>query len=369
MNSITGIADRARTNLTFVPYLVIMVTMQRMRGHAHLMEFNHNASAHASENSVSKTEPRGMILAAVLILLGIISGLVIQAQVTARLALRHAERKSLQTQLRAAATDAAWNALHALAGDSDLFVDHTNEPWAAPVNEMLPNGIETMVLITDEHRFFDVNNLSVLPREKTAQAPSVIVAELLTFCDQQDPPGQTQALKDWFQVGRESIARSSSPLPLARGTEHGDASSGVAPPAVRLVESPAELGRILGVTLSSTQVPSVLTALPGERTGILPINVNTATPEVLRAILGGRDYTMVDAICRLRDSTPLTSLAPLASLMDADRLRASRCYLDVKSSFFSVYAQAARNGGSEEIYALVRRDDEGEVEILRWICR
>lgn len=302
----------------------------------------------------------GMILVTTLILLGIITALVIQAQITARLALNRAEKKALRVQLRAAATDAAWNALHVLASDSDTYLDHTNELWAYPVEQLLPNGIETVVRITDENRFFDVNNLSAVPTGKTSRLPSFIVRDLLASCGQSDAELQTLKLKDWI----DSEHKNTRPL-TARSS----------------MESPSELARVLDVTLSSTQIPTVLTIVPARSTTysvvdgparstrILPVNINTAGREVLLAVFGSREYTMVDSICRLRDSHPLRSLAPLARLMDKNRLRQYRCYLDVKSGVFSVSAHANKKGHSETTYGLVRRDLKGEIEILRWVCR
>ncbi|MDP2991505.1 MAG: hypothetical protein Q8O57_13175, partial [Kiritimatiellota bacterium] len=89
------------------------------------------------------TSESGMILVTVLLFMAIILALVIQAQVVARMALRFEDRQSLRSQLRVAASEAAWNALRVLSADDNLQVDHTNEPWAAWQTNCLPNTVET----------------------------------------------------------------------------------------------------------------------------------------------------------------------------------------------------------------------------------
>ncbi len=321
------------------------ILMKRIHRCQNSHEFNHISLYNTSKNHSCD----GMILVTILILVGLITALVIQAQVSARLALRTEERKCLKVQLRAAATDAAWNALYVLACDNDRFVDHTNEPWACPTKLILPNGIETVVLITDENRFFNVNNLSVLPSDKTVRSPSDIVIDLLKSCDISHPEVRTQNLKDWMNMDHEMTR--------------------YAPLGITLIESPDEFARVLGVTLCSTKIPRMLTVLPGRRAQIVPVNINTAGREVLLGVMGSHRDALVDSICRFRDSQPLTSLAPLARFMDVNSQRKYQGYLDVKSRFFSVVAYAFKNGLSEEVYGLAYRNNEGVIEIMRWICR
>ena len=136
-----------------------------------------------------------MILVTVLLFMAIIIALVIQAQVVARMALRFEDRQSLRAQLRVAAAEAAWNALRVLAADDNLQVDHTNEPWAAWQTNCLPNTVETVALITDENRYFNVNNLAAIPSNAAVRLPVAIVRDIFTANDWPDPVGETQALK------------------------------------------------------------------------------------------------------------------------------------------------------------------------------
>ena len=298
-----------------------------------------------------------MILVIVLLFTALILALVMQSQVVARMALRFEDRQSLRAQLRVAATEAAWNAMRVLAADDNLQVDHTNEPWAAWQTNRLPNAIETAALITDENRYFNVNTLAAIPSNAAIRLPVAIVRDMFAANNWPDPVGETQALKDWVDRDSEGTREAGyyhlAHLPLE-------------PPNAPM-ESPAELDGVLNATRTERRAaPPALTVLPNQAGRIVPINVNTAGREVLQAVLGAGRSVLVEAICRRRDAYPVTALN---QVMDAKTLDALGPYLDMRSRYFSVAAQAARGGQQETICALVRRDDQGEIEILRWVYR
>lgn len=335
-----------------------------------------NVSQYRSSNGSPRATSgadQGMILVMVLMLLGLITALVIQAQVAARMMLRAEERQSLQVQLRAAALDAAWGALRLLADDADLQVDHTNEPWAEPLDQLLPNGIETTVQIVDENRFFDINNLWRLERHvsarvsgKTMRIPLDIVRDLLASSRRPDPSDQAQALKDWIDPDHEGLREASYYQGLNPPVDIADA----------LMESPQELAGVLALPRMGGDVPQGFTVLPDRSTRIVPINgalsainLNTADRTVIAAVLGRQDAHRVDDLCRFRDAGPLSSLLPLNRLINAGGQNAWAPYVDVKSSFFSVIACATKEGRSEQMYGLVYRDPQGHIDILRWVRR
>jgi|GEM_PF-1336215 len=303
------------------------------------------------------TRESGMILVTVLLFMAIIMALVIQAQVVARMALRFEERQSLRAQLRVAASEAAWNALRVLAADNNLQVDHTNEPWAALQTNRLPNTIETAAVITDQNKYFNINNLAATPSNAAVRLPVLIVRDVFTADDWSDPAGETQMLKDWMDSDSEGTREA--------GYYH-QAHLPLEPPNAPM-ESPAELDGVLNATrMERRATPPVLTILPNQAGRIEPINVNTADRNVFLAVLGAGRSRLTEEICRRRDAHPVTALN---QVMDAKTLNALRPYLDTRSRYFSVAAQAAKSGQQETIYALVRRDAQGEIEILRWVYR
>jgi len=173
-----------------------------------------------------------------------------------------------------------------------------------------------------------------------------------------DPVGEAQALKDWIDRDME-------------GTRGGRAITtrhtwSLEPPNAPM-ESLAELDGVLNVTRVERRAPPLaLTVLPDRVERIVPINVNTAGREVLQAVLGAGRNALAEKIFRWRAAHPVTALN---QVMDAKTLDTLGPYLDTRSRYFSLAAQAARNGQQETIYALVRRDNQGEIEILRWVYR
>ncbi|MFH1477400.1 MAG: hypothetical protein ABIH24_07920 [Verrucomicrobiota bacterium] len=323
----------------------------------------HPASTIFRHRLTGSAPEAGMILVTVLLFMAIILALVIQVQVAARMALRFEERQSLRAQLRIAASEAAWDALRVLTADDNLQVDHTNEPWAAWQTNCLPNNVTTVVLITDENRYFNVNNLAaipVAPRQDAGTAvrlPAAIVQDIFAASNWPDPVGETQALQDWVDRDLEGMREAGYYHQAHRAWEPPNAP----------IESPAELDGILNVTRAERRAaPQSLTVLPTRVERIVPINVNTVGREVLQGVLGAGRSVLAEKICRWRDAHPVTDLH---QLMDAKTLANLRPYLDTRSRYFSLAAQADRSGQQETIYALVRRDDHGEVEILRWVQR
>ncbi|MBU4198468.1 MAG: general secretion pathway protein GspK [Verrucomicrobia bacterium] len=300
-----------------------------------------------------------MILVLVLVLLGMITALVIQSQMVARMTLGTEERKIARVQLRAAATDAAWEALRLLVDDDDRLVDHTNEPWATPGGRLLPNGIETSVQIEDENRRFDINSLSVRLPEKTQRFPLDIVRDILALSRQPDPLVQAQVLQDWLD-------------PDHAGLREEDYYRSLNPPvtiADALMESPQELAEVLARSGSRGGVPPGFAVLPDRARRIMPVNLNTAERDVILAVLGPQNAAAAATLIGLRDAGPLASLTVLNRLLKTGPENPWSLYFNVKSSFFSVTARAAKGEDSEEVYALVCRDAQGNVDILRWVCQ
>jgi type II secretory pathway component PulK len=302
---------------------------------------------------------QGIVLVLVLLLLGLIITLAVAAQTAARLTLSLEEELAARCQLRAAAADAAWGALALLAGDANLQVDHTNEPWAEATERVLPGGLKTSVQVVDENRRFDVNSLSArLPN--TAKRTAVdVVGDLLALAGEANPAFQSRVLQDWID-------------PDHQGVREADYYLGLNPPvaiADAFMESPQELAEVLTRAGALKGLPPSLTVLPARSARIMPVNLNTAAPEVIMAVLGPQNRAAAELICRLRDAAPLTSLEVLKRQLKTGAENPWAPFFAVNSSYFSVTACAVKDGRSEAVSALVFRDARGNVEILRWLCR
>jgi type II secretory pathway component PulK len=110
-----------------------------------------------------------------------------------------------------------------------------------------------------------------------------------------------------------------------------------------------------------------LTICPLPRERPRPINVNTATPEALRGVMGVGQDDMVRTILALRSFKPIRSLATVLAVDDPDFAENVRPYLDVRSREFRVDASAYANHRAVSVRALAQRDSSGRVEIVQWI--
>jgi general secretion pathway protein K len=307
---------------------------------------------------------QGGVLLLVLVLLGLIAGMVLQAQVRARGALLGSRRAAARLELRRAAADSVRAALQRLADDEDLRADATNDLWAAAEDTVNPLGIATLVRVTDEDRLFDLNNLAVTA-SAGLRAPADIVGDILAQCGVFYAAEPVGAMADWMDGDdaglRESAFYASKDppyrcanRPLYDWTE------------VLLVEGwtrelfrPRErTGRAAAYEASAADC---LTVLPVPRTRPLSVNVNTAAPEVLRAVLGLANDAVADSILALRAVRPIRSIEALSALGDPLLSAAVGPYLDVRSRFFRVRARAYRDGESLALEALAQREPSGRV--------
>jgi type II secretory pathway component PulK len=314
---------------------------------------------------------RGSALVLVLVLLGLIAGMVIQAQVRARWALRESRRLSGRLDLQRAAGDAVRAALQRLADDEDLRSDSTNEAWAASENAVNPLGVATLVRVTDEDRFFDLNNLAVQTGPGTRK-PDDILGDLLAQCGVFSATQPAGALLDWIDADDAGLAESRFYAAKERPYRCSNRLLFDWPELLLVEGWTREMflpGKRQGRTgLFEASPADCLTLLPVARTLPIPVNVNTAPPEVLLAIVGMENDAVAGSILALRAVRPIRSVESLAVL--GDPLLSSRVgpYLDVRSHFFRIRARAYKDEESQSLEVLVRRQASGQVGVLQWTC-
>ena len=299
---------------------------------------------------------RGIILAAVLILLGITVALAMQAQVLARSYLILAKAEHTRAQLRAAAADGAWHALNILAADRVMLIDHTNEDWAAPISLRLPDGIEIEISITDQNRRLDANMLAYQPPAAPWRPPAAVIRDLLASANAPDPDRRVEIIRDWLDENLEGdyekayYTRRESPF---------------SPPNLP-AESPEEMLFLLDSTNNASPAEAVMAVLPAQDRRIEPVNVNTADRATLLAVFGLNNAPAADRIIRGRGAVPILTMD---QVLDPLTLKRHAPYLSVRSSFFSVHARAMMGPDAEDVYCLARRDASGNIQVVRWVER
>jgi len=119
---------------------------------------------------------------------------------------------------------------------------------------------------------------------------------------------------------------------------------------------------------SSYTLRDYLTIIPISRRSPVPINVNTASAPLLRAIAGIGQDAWVDYLLTFRANGPLTSLDPLMAIVDPVKADYLRKVLDVRSTVYALRIRAFQGDHTAQLLALVRRDPtDGNVQVLQWM--
>ena len=135
----------------------------------------------------------------VLVMLTLLSGLALAAQLNAHAFHRSGDFRLRTHLLRIVAADAIRDAMHRLSDDEDIAVDHLDEPWAQPTEFYDPEGNIVHIVIVDENRFFDFNNLAV-ETPGNARPVQHIVQDIMTLGGDFTPMGRVGALLDWIDT-------------------------------------------------------------------------------------------------------------------------------------------------------------------------
>ncbi len=311
----------------------------------------------------------GMALILTLAAIVLAGGLALYLQARA-VELSRAERVALkQEQLRFAAAEAAREMLLTLASDEDLKVDHLGEDWAIPYEITRENGISTRATVVDAGRFFNWNNLSVSNRSTRTSAD--ILLDLMTVCGDFSPPYVcVEALGDYLDADQEGSYESDfyrvGDLPYD--------------PPDRVLWAPSELlwvhdfspelfrprpredsDDFFGGDLSAST-----TVVPAQIKEPVPININTASRDVLMAVTGLEQEAAVRKLLDAREVQPFKSLALIFTAYP-ELAAALEGLVGTSSTYFQVNARASMDDLHMSVMAWVARDDKGNLQILQWI--
>ncbi len=312
----------------------------------------------------------GIALVLVLVMLGLITILVVETQVSARALVRRTESMSNQSALRRAAGDAVRAALQRLANDEDLRADYTNETCFATEDLTTPDGIATHVVVTDANRYFDVNNLAAknVPPRRT---PADILGDLFTLCGDFAPSAYVTALGDWVDDNDEGMTESRNyqkrvPPYACPNRCMYDWNEMLAAEEGRRERFDHHV-RATALEAFNADLVDCITLCPPPRERPLPLNVNTATKEALQGVVGIGQDEMVKTLLVLRTLKPIRSLDSALAVTDPEFSENIRPYLDVRSRFFRVDARAYANNRAVNLRILAERDPNGQVDIVQWV--
>jgi general secretion pathway protein K len=234
-----------------------------------------------------------------------------------------------------------------LYGDGrEKRIDHLGEPWAAALPPIpLENG-EIRGAITDATARLNVNALDGSGAGGDAQRQSL---ERL-FAQHGGPVGAIDAIADWIDADGVARPNGAEDAFYAGQRVPGLAANG---PAIRV----AELAAVRGVPLPAlAAVAPFITALPAAT----PVNVNTAPPEVLAAILRDARGDAVAALAASRAQRPFSDIADFRGRLPQGATVAGESLLAVRSDYFYVSVEARQGTTIARARALLHRGGPGK---------
>ena len=220
-------------------------------------------------------------------------------------------------------------------------IDHLGEPWALALPPIPVENGEIRGVIADAQSRLNINALGSASASSSPERARIAAL----FAQRGGPVAALDAIADWIDADRTARDAGAEDAYYAAQPAAGLAANA---PVVRV----AELASVKGVAPQAlaAAVP-FLAALPAGT----PLNVNTAPPEILAAVVDRLDAERSAALVTSRTQKPYTTVAEFrARLPDGATLADDRA-LSVNSEFFYVTVEAKQGTTLARARALVRR--------------
>lgn len=299
---------------------------------------------------------RGIALITALLVVAIASLLAVEIAARERLDIRRTQNLIASDQAYDLALAAEAWALDILRTDLEegSELDGFQDDWAQPI--MLPpfEGATLNMRIEDLQGRFNLNNLANLPPDPQQAENEVdyqrfrLLLENLAAQHELDvnPQELIESLADWLDADLQT-------RPLGAEDSYYLSLDNPRRAANQLLISPTELLLVKGYTpeLVAALEPHV-TALPQSGT---PINVNTATPEVLRSLDRRISESLVEQLQeqRLEEAWESVEMFLQAAELESTDLRTSG--LGVSSQFFAFRGDVVLGPARSQLHSLISR--------------
>lgn len=331
-----------------------------------------HASASAADEDGPAGSRHGSALIIALLLTTVLTGILLHVQWQTRRSLAAAQRALTHTTLHQAAAEGIRAALQRLAADDDPKVDHDRKPWATPQLVTNPVGVVVAVRVTDENRYFDWNNLSIPPLGPQSRNASDIATDLMNLSGDYAPLDRLGALMDWLLDANSSglwetpfYRQQLPPYEAANRPLYALSELLWVNGFSRDLFRPRQTDNVFAHHAAGLLDSFAVVPVPRERP--VRININTASRDVLLAVLGIDHGYAAQALLALRESGPIRSLQPINRMVEPRLQDVIERYLDVRSLFFCIEAEAEMDGQSERIRAVAHREESGALGIVQWI--
>lgn len=291
-----------------------------------------------------KTRQRG---AALLLALGVVATVAVilsDVLMQGRFAMRAAESGLAQAQLRQVAIAGTQWAQLVLDDDARTTqADSLNEAWAVRLPPTPAEGGRIAGRIVDQQGLFNLNNLVGGGR---AHPPAVAQFRRLLAVLSIDP-SVADAVVDWLDSDDEMSGS---------GGAEGGFYARLDPPRTianhTLVEV-SELRAVRGITPAVfDKLAPFVTALP-VRTAI---NVNTAPPEILAAVVEGLSLDEARALDTRRRVSPFLQRDAFLGALPSTVVARAESDIDVSSRYFAITVEASKDDNAVNMRTLVERE-------------
>lgn len=315
---------------------------------------------------------QGMVLILTLVMLGVLSALALHLQHSATLARQSSLRQLERTRLRLALLDEGFLRLQGWANDEDLEVDHLDEEWMATREVERPDGIVTLSRLIDLNRYADFNNLHLPTEFAGPNLSETILIEAMTHAGDFTPIERLEAVRDWIDPDDDGIresafyARLDPPYHVPNTWLHSWSElmwiAGFSPdyfdPTPRYrTDRPFE-----------ANLKDLITIIPGPRDRPVPVNINTATAELIESLVGTDNPLLARYIQLARTERPFRSLDALLPYDDGGgTLQFLRPFAGVRSTHVVLDMQALQNDQRIRARAIAERSADGNARVLQWV--
>lgn len=229
-------------------------------------------------------------------------------------------------------------------------VDHLKENWAVRLPATPYEGGKIGGSIIDAQRYCNLNNVA---RGGPAGPDAQFMRRLVSLAGGE--AGMVDALIDWID------ADSAVTYPGGAEDDHYLALPVPYRAANRPLAAVGELSRVQGYTDEIIRhLAEYCVALP-EPT---PVNVNTASPELLAALLPELTPYQVQTLILARESKPIASIGELSALLDLKQLTISEDRVSVGSRYFLVNSQTQYGNSTIRLETLLKRDGDGWPQVI-----
>jgi general secretion pathway protein K len=309
---------------------------------------------------------RGIALLATLLAISLMTLLVVEFSTSAALGYRAAANQANELRAYYLARSGIQIGLAVLARDAlsksraKHQYDSLDQVWAQPFGPIPIDGGTVSLSIIDEERKLNINNLFNQQKREPDEQFAAIVTRLLSNVGLS--PALVPILIDWLDP--DSIE--------SDGGAEADYYLRLMPPyEPRNGQMPTigDLRMLKGMDdVTFLRLSRYLTTMQGG-TGLCCINANTASPEVLAALVPELedDSDLVKQIVDVRQIRPFSQITDLLNLPGISAIGEHlKPFLTVTSEYFLITGQGDFAGARKRIYATFRRNLNGTALLMNW---